>query len=834
MPKRRTRSAGGVSSSGFATHPAQPAFVSQPSTVAPSAFGTIGPKRAAHSFQKGARLHVGCGKRRLHGWINADAVPGVGDVVLDLHGELPNEAFCEIYGSHVLEHCWPQDTPGILRRLFHALLPGGTLRLSVPDLRLVVKNCVDSQAYGGERSAMTVLFGGEFSRSTPAPDLHRQAFWKERLERLLAEAGFTNIREWGRGQYPAIDALGDFATQPCDSSGKSLISLNMEADRPGTLHIPTPVSVVPARTADGGVDISVLLGTVERPQMLKDCVEAIRKSLEGSGLKHEIVVAYGRDNESALPWMRSQPDIVPVLGGMDGAIEAFNRAYKASCGRLVCQLNDDVLVDGDSIARAARHLDTNVSSAGVVFKFDRGDGKGYRHERVADALHPNQMVVRRETCEAVIERIGAFWGDSEHRTDKTYGGDSAFGVLCRYLGLRLDSVEGVTCRDLLAPDELRARNAASIASDHGRRWTAMYQPYMQSFAQVATDEWPNVYVPRRGMAPRRSPIAAGRPLRTLALPIVMKDWTQTALRSALRRIGPYAEVLHDGRPRRDMLDVVRSHKPELIWAQVQGAGWQDFARELKIAAGPSCTVVQWTGDVRTDGSQPVERWLVDIGQHFDILLADNCTYPKKLKQQGARAACGYLSHGSEDEIVWEPNAIEDRRAAVFFGTNYKTLDGGARERLFGCVARQTGNLIVYGQGWDRTDVPSRPFVHIEEVGKIMRRTSLTICASLFHNLERYTSNRLKYALNAGAVAAVCAFDDMEGLGLRDGINCLVWRTPEDLVALVQKWTRPDHDLDRQRIREAAASLAAERHTWNHSVEELLAIVRDHRARKGLA
>lgn len=185
------------------------------------------------NFPPGSRLHIGCGSRRLVGWVNADAVPGVGDVVLDLHdlGALPFSTFQEVYGSHVLEHCWPQDTPGILRRLHAALLPGGTLRLSVPDLRLVVKNCLDAQVFGDENAALAVIYGGSFSRTTSAPDLHRQAFWRERLARLLTEAGFVNVREWGPGQYPAIDALRDWATHPRDAGGRSSISLNMEGDR---------------------------------------------------------------------------------------------------------------------------------------------------------------------------------------------------------------------------------------------------------------------------------------------------------------------------------------------------------------------------------------------------------------------------------------------------------------------------------------------------------------------------------------------------------------------------------------------------------------------------
>jgi hypothetical protein len=771
----------------------------------------------------GTRLHIGCGKRRLAGWVNADAVPGVGDVVLDLHDELPRAAFYEIYGSHVLEHCWPQDTPAILRRMHDALLPGGTLRLSVPDIRLVVKNCIDGNAYGDERSALSVIYGGSFSRTTTDPDFHRQAFWRERLERLLQEAGFVNVREWGRGQYPAIDALQDYATFPFGSDGKSLISLNMEADRPGELP---RASYITAGEA-GDVEVSVLLGTVDRPDMLRDCVAALRESL--TGLNYEIIVAYGRDDDASLPWMREQKDIVRVCGGMNGAIEAFNLAYRISRGRYICQINDDVLVDGDAVNRAVQHLNAAPTSAGVVFQFDRDDGKGYRHDRIAGRLHPNQMVVRRETCEAVIERIGAFWGDDTHRTDKTYGGDSAFGVVCGHLGLRLDSVPGVTCRDLLAQDALREKNAR-VVQDHGTRWLGMYGQMMEtSDYEPHADAWPHVYVPRPGMAPRRSPIAAGRPLRVLVLPIAIKGWPQTALREAFAKIGPTVEMPRVKNIDRRVIELAAQHKPDLVWAQIQNDQEYEISKALRKAVGPDCTMVQWTGDVRTHAGEPMEQWIGDLADSFDILLSDNCTYPKKLGVQGIKA--GYLCHGFESEITWEPNA-EETGGAVFIGTNYTTLDGGARERLFRSIdAVMPGLLTLYGHGW-RFNMGGP--VDISTAGAIMRRAAITISTSLYSNLERYTSNRLKYALAAGAVTAVERFTDMEGLGLVHGKTCLVWSSAEDLIPMLKDWTQPERAHERQAIREAARALAVDRFTWDRSVEELLAIVRDYRARKGLA
>lgn len=801
-----------------------------------------------YTFKPGDRLHVGCGGRRLPGWVNADVVPGVGDVVLDLSDPvaLPRDALAAIYASHVLEHCYAQDTPGILRRMRDALRPGGVLRLSVPDLRLVVRNCLDSQAYGGETSALAVLYGGDFSSATSGPDQHRQMFWKERLTRLLTEAGFANIREWKFGQYPEIDALGDYATNPRGDDGKSLISLNLEAVRPGaTRQLPTQPTARSVATGFG-VDVSVLLGTVNRPEMLKECIASVRGSLQSSPWRHEIVVAYGNESETSLPWLRAQADVIAVKGGMTGAIDAFNVAYRASRGRFICQLNDDVLVDGSSIATALNHLNADASCAGVVFKFDRGDGDGYRHEYLGDTLHPNQIVVRREVCEAVIERIGDFWGDQARRTDKTYGGDSAFGVLCRALGFRLDSLDGVSCRDRCheANDSLRAGNQPNAA--HSARWRAMYEPMIKAPFGSAAVEFAGLYLPRLGMAPMRSPVAAGKSLRLLLLSLQTPQEPQLAQRQALAKIGPTEDVSwypFTEEKARAILDLARKHKPDVVFSQVQSACIPaSFLKELRAAVGQLCTLVNWTGDVRTDGSAPAERWMIPYGDLFDLCLFDNTSYPRQLKsEESAKADCGYLSCGVDlTQNSWVEGAEEDGTRPVFLGTNYRHLDGGERESVLlyaakALVALGRNGVRIHGQGW--SDSRASEFAHgplaQQAANSLMRSAPITISMSLFQTLGRYTSDRLKRALASGAVVAVREFPDMGGLGLRSGENCLSWTTEAELVKLCDAWLGKSTD-ERMQLRRRAASLAHDRFGWDRVTEELLAIVRAHRGRKGLA
>lgn len=84
-------------------------------------------------MQNSSKLHIGCGKKILNGWINLDimGLPGV-DVIADLDDckakPLPfkDNTFSEIRGEHVIEHI--KDTLSMMQELH---------RISKPDARAI-------------------------------------------------------------------------------------------------------------------------------------------------------------------------------------------------------------------------------------------------------------------------------------------------------------------------------------------------------------------------------------------------------------------------------------------------------------------------------------------------------------------------------------------------------------------------------------------------------------------------------------------------------------------------------------------------------------------------
>jgi predicted SAM-dependent methyltransferase len=145
------------------------------------------------------RLHIG-GKQTHAGWeiLNISPGPGVdhvGDAVR--LSAFADGTFTEVYGSHVLEHFDYQD--GLMLALEEwrrVLAPGGTLRLSVPDLDALAGLMLDRQSLDINQRfhVMRMIFGGHID----AHDYHLVGLNAEFLTAFLQEAGFVQVQRVAR------------------------------------------------------------------------------------------------------------------------------------------------------------------------------------------------------------------------------------------------------------------------------------------------------------------------------------------------------------------------------------------------------------------------------------------------------------------------------------------------------------------------------------------------------------------------------------------------------------------------------------------------------------
>ena len=100
------------------------------------------------------RLHIGCGLNILPGWLNSDYYPANKDL-LHVDAEksfpFPDETFDFIFSEHMIEHIPYPSAHHMLLECFRVLKPGGTIRISTPDLNFLI-------ALYGEKSNLQLSY----------------------------------------------------------------------------------------------------------------------------------------------------------------------------------------------------------------------------------------------------------------------------------------------------------------------------------------------------------------------------------------------------------------------------------------------------------------------------------------------------------------------------------------------------------------------------------------------------------------------------------------------------------------------------------------------------
>lgn len=151
------------------------------------------PAAAGISSQSPLRLHIG-GRDPHPDWKIVNIMPG--DYVdyvrscTDL-SPFPDQSVAEIYASHVVEHLgYQRELLATLREFNRVLVPGGTLRVSVPDLTTLCALFLDPTLDGAQRfHVMRFMYGGQMDEA----DFHYVGLNEELLTSYLQSAGFSDI-----------------------------------------------------------------------------------------------------------------------------------------------------------------------------------------------------------------------------------------------------------------------------------------------------------------------------------------------------------------------------------------------------------------------------------------------------------------------------------------------------------------------------------------------------------------------------------------------------------------------------------------------------------------
>ena len=174
------------------------------------------------------KLHLGCGKRYIPGFVHVDVIPfdhiDLVTSVDDLTTIGDNSADL-IYSCHVLEHFHRRKVSSVLSEWRRILKPNGILRLSVPDFDALVTIYQSTKSLG-------VIIGPLFGRQDYLYNIHYNVFDYDSLRELLESVGFRNVRRynWKTTEHSKVDDYSQ-AYYPYKDQNGTLISLNVECDK---------------------------------------------------------------------------------------------------------------------------------------------------------------------------------------------------------------------------------------------------------------------------------------------------------------------------------------------------------------------------------------------------------------------------------------------------------------------------------------------------------------------------------------------------------------------------------------------------------------------------
>jgi len=144
------------------------------------------------------RLNLGCGNKRLDGYLNCDLAENytglAPDVSCDLR-DLPfdNDFADEILAVHVLEHFYIWEVEDILNEWIRVLKPEGKLVIEVPCLDKIINHFIKFDGAPPVNLAMWGLYGDPSYKDEKM--CHRWCYSTSQLKALLDAVGLKEITE---------------------------------------------------------------------------------------------------------------------------------------------------------------------------------------------------------------------------------------------------------------------------------------------------------------------------------------------------------------------------------------------------------------------------------------------------------------------------------------------------------------------------------------------------------------------------------------------------------------------------------------------------------------
>ncbi len=178
------------------------------------------------------KLHLGCGMCSIPGFVQVDVIdaPHIDHrCSVDNLCDFADRSVDLIYASHVLEHFGRHEVDAVLRGWYRVLVPGGVLRVAVPDFAAVVELYEREGLRDGLSGLVGLVCGGQRNQY----DFHKIIFDEAFLGFLLEKAGFRDVRrwDWRNTEHASIDDYSQAYIPHMDKQNGRLMSLNLEATK---------------------------------------------------------------------------------------------------------------------------------------------------------------------------------------------------------------------------------------------------------------------------------------------------------------------------------------------------------------------------------------------------------------------------------------------------------------------------------------------------------------------------------------------------------------------------------------------------------------------------
>lgn len=182
-----------------------------------------------HSSAAIKKLHIGCGKNFIAGWLNSDYYPKSEDILhLDATTKFPfnDDTFDYIFSEHMIEHIPYASGSLMFSECYRILKNKGKIRISTPDLQFLIdlykkeksEVQIDYIKWATDQSIQNAPYCDDtFVINNYVRDWgHKFIYDEKTLSKALKIAGFTNIVRFdiNQSQDESLQSLENESRMP--------------------------------------------------------------------------------------------------------------------------------------------------------------------------------------------------------------------------------------------------------------------------------------------------------------------------------------------------------------------------------------------------------------------------------------------------------------------------------------------------------------------------------------------------------------------------------------------------------------------------------------------